>query len=80
MTKADFLGTLQGALGGASPEERAAALQYYNEYFDEAGPEREEAVAEELGSPLDIAAEIMGTSPPAGGSFAVALLRSNAVA
>ncbi len=67
MTKADFLGTLQGALGGASPEERAAALQYYNEYFDEAGPEREEAVAEELGSPLDIAAEIMGTSPPAGG-------------
>lgn len=68
MTKAEFMQALEGALVGATPDERVAALQYYNEYFDEAGPEREAAVAEELGSPLVIAADILGTPPPAGGA------------
>ena len=33
-----------------------AALQYYNDYFDDAGAEKEEEIIAELGSPEEIAA------------------------
>ncbi len=61
MTKHEFLLALEKELAGASIGERQAALQYYTEYLDEAGPEREEAVIKELGSPQSIAADILDT-------------------
>lgn len=38
--------------------EMQAAMEYYDEYFDEAGPEREQEAIRELGSPEKIAAQI----------------------
>jgi uncharacterized membrane protein len=38
--------------------EKWEAIRYYNEYFDEAGPENEARVIEELGSPVRVAAQI----------------------
>lgn len=33
-------------------DERREAIQYYNDYFDDAGPENEAWVINELGSPF----------------------------
>ncbi len=41
-------------------EERQAALDYYAEYLDEAGPENEADALRMLGDPAEIAAEIRG--------------------
>lgn len=62
MRKYEFLSILAEGLKDASIEERAAAMQYYNEYIDEAGPEREEEVIAELGSPNKIAGDIIAAS------------------
>lgn len=64
MNKAEFLQALETGLAAATPEERAAALQYYTEYLDEAGPEREAEVLDELGSPDKVAADILGSPQP----------------
>jgi uncharacterized membrane protein len=53
---------LEQGLSKVPKEERDAALDYYNEYFDDAGPENEQRVIEELGSPLQIAARIKADS------------------
>jgi uncharacterized membrane protein len=51
-----------------SMDEIADAIQYYEEYFSEAGPEREQEVIKELGSPSYVAAQIAlkltGSLPP----------------
>ena len=39
-------------------DEREEALAYYEEYFDEAGPDREQDVLRELGSPASVASRI----------------------
>ena len=39
-------------------EERREAMQYYNDYFDDAGEENEEQVISELGNPAKVAATI----------------------
>jgi uncharacterized membrane protein len=41
-------------------------MDYYNEYFDDAGPENEQKVIEELGSPAQIAARIKADSAVSG--------------
>ncbi len=41
------------------PDERESALSYYEEYFDEAGPDREAEVIRELGSPHAVASRIL---------------------
>ena len=41
------------------PDERESALSYYEEYFDEAGPDREADVIRELGSPQAVASRIL---------------------
>ena len=64
MNKAEFLQALEGGLAAASPEERVAAIQYYTEYLDDAGPEREAEVIAELGSPAKVAADILGSPAP----------------
>lgn len=66
MNKTEFLRQLEAGLARATPDERVAAMQYYTEYLDEAGPEREAEVLEELGDPARIVAEILG-SPAEGG-------------
>lgn len=58
MNRSEFFKKLEQGLLKISEEERAAALAYYNEYFDDAGAENEQRVIEELGSPAQIAAGI----------------------
>lgn len=58
MNKEQFLRDLRVTLSGLSPEELENAIQYYEEYFAEAGPEREAEILRELGSPQAVAAQI----------------------
>lgn len=52
MDRKAFLSELDRALAALVPDqERADILRYYEEYFDEAGPEGEAAIIEELGDP-----------------------------
>jgi len=59
MTRKDFMTELRDRLSRLSEDERNAALSYYEEYFDEAGPEREQDVIRELGSPASLASRIL---------------------
>ncbi|MBR3630512.1 MAG: hypothetical protein IKN55_08605 [Oscillospiraceae bacterium] len=67
MTATEFLTQLDAALFGLSGEERESALEYYREYFADAG-ENADAAAEALGSPQSVAeriiAEADGTADP----------------
>jgi uncharacterized membrane protein len=71
MTKSDFLTELRQRLHPLplTHDDISDALQYYEEYFTEAGPEREQEVLSELGSPAYVAAQIAlkltGTLTPA---------------
>lgn len=58
MNREEFLAQLKSLLTGISEEERDEALQYYIDYFEDAGPEHEAEVLQELGSPEKIAAMI----------------------
>ncbi|MDR2133151.1 MAG: DUF1700 domain-containing protein, partial [Clostridiales Family XIII bacterium] len=58
MNRKEFMAELERQLARIDAGERAEALAYYNEYFDEAGPENEARVVEELGSPVRVAAQI----------------------
>jgi uncharacterized membrane protein len=55
MSRFDFMRKLEELLSDIPPEERAEALKYYNDYFDDAGVENEENIISELGSPERIA-------------------------
>ncbi len=55
MNKQEFLKALADELCDFSAEERTQALQFYTEYFEEAGAENEDAVLQELGSPKKVA-------------------------
>ena len=59
MTKVEFMNELAGRLRHLPHEEYENAINYYLEYFDEAGEENEQKVIDELGSPQQIAAQIM---------------------
>ncbi|WMJ88746.1 DUF1700 domain-containing protein [Anaerocolumna sp. MB42-C2] len=58
MTKNEFMKQLEVLLTEISADERMEALQYYENYFEDAGPEREEGIISELGSPEKVAASI----------------------
>ena len=58
MNRAQFMEQLKRLLSDISSAERDEALEYYNNYFDDAGPENEAAVIRELGSPGKVAAII----------------------
>lgn len=58
MNRAEFMKKLDALLSDISPEEREEALQYYNDYFDDAGPEQEARILAELGSPEHVAWKI----------------------
>lgn len=57
MNRLEFMAKLRGALAGLPDEERANALRYYEEYFDEA--ENEEQAATDLGDPQHVAQQIL---------------------
>ena len=58
MNKEYFLRELEYLLSDLSEEERTEALQYYRDYFEEAGPEHEAEVLAHIGSPEKVAAEL----------------------
>lgn len=62
MTKLEFLTELEAGLQRVPQEERENAVNYYTEYFEDAGPENEAAVLEELGDPAKIAQKIAAES------------------
>ena len=51
MSKQEFLYRLETLLMDLPKDEREDALDYYEQYFEAAGPDREEEVLRELGSP-----------------------------
>ncbi|MDR2108566.1 MAG: DUF1700 domain-containing protein [Coriobacteriales bacterium] len=60
MTKAEFLHDLRRRLKALPPSEQSYALAYYEEYLEEAGPAGEQAAIAALGSPAQVASEIIG--------------------
>lgn len=61
MNKTEFLTQLRARLDGRmGKEEINNALSYYEEYFADAGPEREQEVIEELGTPETVANQVFG--------------------
>ncbi|MCM1174139.1 MAG: hypothetical protein NC341_03705 [Blautia sp.] len=58
MNRADFMKNLAGLLADMAPAEREEAIQYYNDYFDDAGAENEQSVIASLGTPEQLAATI----------------------
>ena len=55
MTRVEFMNELRALLWDLSVEEREEALQYYNDYFDDAGAENEADIIKELESPRKVA-------------------------
>ena len=58
MTRDAFMRELEYLLQDVQDDEKEEALQYYRDYIDEAGPENEEQVIREFGSPERVAAII----------------------
>lgn len=58
MNREEFLAQLERLLYDISDQERTEALDYYNNYFEDAGEENESKVIQELGSPGKVAAII----------------------
>ncbi len=59
MNRTEFMQRLQRAIAGMPEEERRRAVEYYENYFDEAGPENEAEVLHTLGAPEKVAADIL---------------------
>lgn len=55
MSRWEFMRQLEELLSDISPSEREEALQYYNDYFNDAGRENEQEVINALGSPSQVA-------------------------
>lgn len=55
MSRWEFMRRLEELLSDISPNEREEALQYYNDYFNDAGRENENEVIEALGTPEQVA-------------------------
>lgn len=59
MNRSEYMAALRRARSVLPEEERASALRYYEEYFDDAGPENERRVIEDLGAPETVAGQIL---------------------
>ena len=62
MTRLVFMEQLRSLLGSLPFAEQQEALRYYEEYFNDAGPENEQRVIEELGSPEKVAQTILDSA------------------
>lgn len=58
MSRQEFLKQLEELLSDIPELERRDAMNYYQNYFEDAGPEKEQQIIEELGSPQKVAASI----------------------
>ena len=58
MNRREFIEKLRAEISKMPEEEIEAAIEYYEEYFDEAGRENEQEVLEQLGSPKKVAGQI----------------------
>lgn len=58
MNRIQYMTELASLLQDIPEAERRDAMQYYNDYFDDAGEENEQQVIEELGSPAKVAENI----------------------
>lgn len=58
MTRQEYMQQLAALLAAIPEAERRDALDYYEEYFDAAGPEKEAQTIQELGSPQNVAEKI----------------------
>ena len=58
MTRQEYMQQLAALLAAMPEAERRDALDYYEEYFDAAGPEKEAQTVQELGSPQNVAEKI----------------------
>lgn len=58
MNRLEFMSRLELLLSDLSQGEKVEALQYYNDYFNDAGVENEQDVIESLGSPEKVASII----------------------
>lgn len=59
MTKVDYLAKLDTYLRKLPKEDYQEAMDYFREYFEEAGPENETQVIAELGTPKEAARDII---------------------
>lgn len=59
MTRTEYMEQLEKHLKKLPHKEYFEAINFFNEYFDEAGPEREADIIEELGSPKEAASELI---------------------
>lgn len=59
MTRADYMGTLAKELKRLPKEDYDRAMEYFSEYFNDAGPENEQQAIHDLGSPKDAARELI---------------------
>ena len=67
MTRQEYMQQLAALLDAMPEAERRDALDYYEEYFDAAGPEKEAQTIQELGSPQNVAEKIWeGTGAQSG--------------
>ena len=58
MTRQEYMQQLAALLAAMPETERRDALDYYEEYFDAAGPEKEAQTIQELGNPQNVAEKI----------------------
>jgi len=58
MNKETYLEALKREIAALPADEQESALQYYADYFDDAGSENEQKVIAELGSPAELGAFI----------------------
>lgn len=68
MKKYEYLSELEKRLSALPADARRDALNYYEEYFDAAGPDNEDTTADELGDPAEAARKILegeGLTPDA---------------
>ncbi|EHJ51563.1 DUF1700 domain-containing protein [Streptococcus macacae] len=61
MTRTEYLKQLDKYLRRLPQEEYQEAMEHFREYFDEAGPEQEIAVIDDLGSPKEAARNILNS-------------------
>ncbi len=60
MTRDEYLRQLRKYLKRLPKDDYDSAMEYFTEYFEEAGPEGEQRVMQELGSARQAAAELLG--------------------
>lgn len=59
MTRFEFIAELRARLVALTNEEREAAVKYYDEFFEDAGPENEQNIIKDLVSPQKVAEQIL---------------------